>query len=1173
MPVCARFVAVLLLAAATSAAGSEYRYAIRDGGFAIRNGGSWFNRPIFGTNDPSMLLSGDRPAFAYFAPYSYGKVGTLYLAVGTGGRGKWLHHAAQIDFVYQPGLTRHRIEDPSLAGGVLEVTAVGASDREGFSIELRWLRRPSAAMRVYWVFGGASGYDAHWGMLIEKLQLSPADTSGNRVEARDGRMSLTGPAMKGKSLIGGTDITGVLAVKDAFAVPAGPLAVERSTSAAAPVAFFSGDWPAARDSVHLTFAVDRLADSAGAQVFEQAVDHYRRLARRVKVKTPDPYFDLAVEAMVIADDAIWKPPAFVHGALSWMDHYLGWRTWYGADALGWHDRVKTAILAHVAHQVRAGEDRGAIPAVLGQPSVFYNMNEVFLEHVLHHYRWTADRQLLASLLPVIEGVIAWEKRRLDPDGNGLYECCLDTWITDSHWHNGGDSTQASAYMYRAHLLAGEASAAAGRDPKPYRDEADRIRRTINDKLWLRGRGHYGEYIDRIGLKRMHPEPELPALYHPIEFDVADQFQAYQMLRFTETQLRNEKVARGGRLVWSSNWTPNYKGTATHSTNDLVAAEVINLALAYYRSGQFDKAYDLVKGTYAGMYQGGIPGGLSCHIWQDGRQRDGEEFADPISLFAKTAVEGVFGIEPEMQRGIVRITPGFPADWKKASIETPDLGYSFRRDAASVEVTVTLARPAQVHFRVPLHDARLKRATLDGAPVAATVEPGIGESFAAVVAPECRSARLQLTTEPRPPQVRYSAIAVAGDSWQALGNVEDFRDPQGVLESARAETGALRAMVRPGAGWKTVFAKVADRWEPLNVDVRPPLEIVSAKPDFEHAAARIVLRNNRGKPLNAPGRSEWAGRSEPLAMALPAHGEAEVTVRGARLLPGRNHLQIESAGLRAGIDVVYWPPRQVEAEWRPIDLGASFNDSLSKLYSHRYTTSEPRYPVCLWYMLEHLSGGRNQPANDRRLRRLVDDRGLFTTASGIPFRQRREGDNLVALSRWDGFPTKLDVPVGARAGRLYVLLTAVTFPMQSHIANACVRVHYEDGGSEQTDLVNPGNFDNGWALFGGTYHYGTNGMEVIGEVSPKPAPILRPRILSQRPPHEEGFPGKTWENLWGRQPFEDPPIPPHADIVDIACDPGRTIRSLEIEVFSNDIVVGVYGVTTLTRRGYADMMLH
>ena len=118
-------------------------------------------------------------------------------------------------------------------------------------------------------------------------------------------------------------------------------------------------------------------------------------------------------------------------------------------------------------------------------------------------------------------------------------------------------------------------------------------------------------------------------------------------------------------MWSSNWAPNYDKHYTHSTYDLVFAETLNLAIAYYRAGQFDKAYELVKGVYASMYQGGIPGGLSCHAYSNGQQRANEEFGDAISMFARTAVEGVFGILPECSMGSSIFRPGFPKTGKTA----------------------------------------------------------------------------------------------------------------------------------------------------------------------------------------------------------------------------------------------------------------------------------------------------------------------------------------------------------------------------------------------------------------------------------------------------------------------------------------------------------------------------
>ena len=806
------------LAIPPSCLAAGYHYVIRDDAFWIHNGVAYFNRPLFGTHEPSMLLSGDRPAFAYFAPTDVGKIGTLYIGLVTTRGGKWLDHFAAIDSFYQPGLTRHVVEDPSVLTGSLEVTAVPLSSVEGFMIRLRWIRPPAEGVRLVWAIGGASGYNVNYEARVDKLQLSANDSAQDVSHLWGSRFSLTSPTMKGKELWGTCDLPGRLALRDPSEVVVGPLEAERAAPSKRPVVVFGGDWSPGQGSVHLLFTMAGVATleelaARPAQTFEQSVQFYRTLAKRVEVRTPDPYFDLAVEAMVIANDGLWQPPAFLHGAMSWMEHYVGWRSCYGSEALGWHERVRSHILASAARQIQSGDNRGGIPHMLEGSEIGYNMNEVYLDDIYYHYLWTGDRGLLASLFPVIQGILSWEKRRLDPDDNALYENCLNTWISDSHWYSGGDCTQASAYMYRGHQLAAEAAEAAGADPKPFQREAGRIRAAMNSRLWISSAGHYAEFIDRLGLKRIHPEPELPTIYHPIDFGVTDQFQAYQMLRFTETNLRNETaIPNGGRLVWSSNWAPNYDKHYTHSTYDLVFAESLNLAIAYYRAGRFDKAYELVKGVYASMYQGGIPGGLSCHAYANGQQRANEEFGDSISMFARTAVEGVFGILPELQHGIINISPGFPRDWKDASISTPDLSYRFHKTNSDITVEVETAQPLRIHYRMPLFEARVAEVSINGSRAEARIEPGIGASFVDVTGPFTTRSSLNVKFGPRPTTLRYQPIVAVGGRL-AIGTegapLQEFKDPQAILEQARLTARSLSGTIKNNLGPHTLFVLVGN----------------------------------------------------------------------------------------------------------------------------------------------------------------------------------------------------------------------------------------------------------------------------------------------------------------------------------------------------------------------------
>lgn len=1174
---------LLLLAIPRTCPAAPYRYEIHDGGFWIHNGSSYFNRPLFGTHDPSMLLSGDRPAFAYIAPTELGKIGTLYLGLLTSRGGKWLDHFSEIDFVYQPGLTRHIVQDPILGAGSLEVTAVPLSSEAGFVIRLQWIKPPDGKVRLVWAFGGASGYDLNYNWLVSKLKLSPAGCVGNIIHVWGKYFSLTSPTMKGKMIWGTCDLPGPLSLRDASEVVNGPSQAEHAApSRKEPVAVFAGNWPQDRKSVYLLFTmagVDNLAKLAAhsASTFEQSVRYYRGIAERVQVHTPDPYFNLAVESTNIENDGLWQPPSFLHGAVSWMQHYLGWRGWYGSEVLGWHKRVLSSILAFAALQLKSGDNRGAIPDLLEAPrQVFYNMDEVYLNDIYYHYLWTGDRSLLASLFPVIQSILSWEKHRLGHD-DWLYENCLNTWISDAHWYDGGDCTQASADMYRGYELAAEAAKAAGANPKPYLQAAERIRRAMNSKLWLPSRGHYAEYIDRMGLKRIHPSPELPTIYKPIDMGVANRLQAYQMLRYTETNLRNATgVPRGGRLVWSSNWAPNYDKHYTHSTYDLIFAENANLALAYYRDGQFNQAYNLVKGVYASMYQGAVPGGLSCHAYSNGQQRANEEFGDSISMFARTAVEGVFGIRPEMQKEVIEITPGFPSKWNEASILTPDLSYSFHKTDSELTLQVKTVRAVKIYYHIPLFNASVVKVSVNGSSVEPRVEPGIGETFVDVKGPLGHQSRLRLEFKPHVIALRYRPVAVPGEPLNIHlegASYRELKDPQSILKKVSSTGGSVSGTVQVTLGPHTLFLRVGGakepEWRAVNVQVRPAVQILDPHLNPKTGECDFALRNNTTAEMDVHGRADWAGLRTGLGIHLPAGGKKTFTAEGnlADLLLGKNLLEI--TGLpkvdRVKTEVLYWPqkpPSDIQTmHWKLLRLDQFDNSSLSTVLFHHFWTfgAYPGDPVCRDYMLDYLKGPLSGHPNDHYLRTRVNDKGVFVAHDGIPFATRAVGNDIVALSlTWKVFPDHLIVPVGGTARKIYFLISGVTFPMQSQITNARIVVNYADGEKTHLNLVNPKNFDSGWAgFFGGSYHYAATGMQVIGNISPgeedvmsRAMPVARPgTILGQ-----QGIPQHLNYHQWA--------YPSHADIVDVDCNPSQKIRSVEITVLSNDIILAVHGITVL-----------
>ena len=555
--------------------------------------------------------------------------------------------------------------------------------------------------------------------------------------------------------------------------------------------------------------------------------------------------DLTVPPTMLAMDASWHKTTFYHGAHAYHAPFLGWRNWYGPTVIGWHDRVVSAIKAHFAEIVKEahgdeavwydGNDRpdldhegsqyhqirnstGYIPCILGGHDI-YNMQEVALDMLLHHLEWTGDLALAGTLFDDMKGILDWEERILDPDGDGLYQNFLNTWISDGHSYNGGGCAQASAYNYRANLLMAKIADKLGRPGHVFGQRAAKIQDAIMGSLWIPENGVIAEYIDTVGNKLVHPSPELSTAYLSIDCGVADMFQAYQMLRFTETELRNETtVGRKGRLVYSSNWYPK-----KYSTCGIFAAENIHLALSYYQSGLPGKGWELLTAIVDSYFLGKNPGlashVLSAHGISDGGDLD---FTDVSSMYLRLIVEGLFGIRFHLLEGLIEIAPGFPADWTQASIQLKDLSLTYSR--AGCEETFVCKANGRKTIRVPMRSTEIKEVLLDGIPAAYEAQAGIGQCFLVVEA--AGEFRLQITHGDQPLPVLTSSFVEGGDLFIEVrhGTVTDVQDASAALSNLSMSATGVRAKVRAATSSHTVFVRVKcgqfDAWLPADFTVAP-----------------------------------------------------------------------------------------------------------------------------------------------------------------------------------------------------------------------------------------------------------------------------------------------------------------------------------------------------------------
>jgi len=575
----------------------------------------------------------------------------------------------------------------------------------------------------------------------------------------------------------------------------------------------------------------------------------------MQIDTPDPMLNQTVPSNVMAMDACWHENTFYHGAFSWHAPYLGWRNWYGPTVLGWHDRVQKAFLAHAATQVPPSDQPeslafneekgnsmlrnsyGYLPCILdGKQRISYNMQEVAVDMILHNIEWTGNLEYARQIFDNLSKILAWETRILDPENNGLYQNWLNTWISDAHAYNGGDCAQASAYNYRAHLFMANIAERIGRDPEPFRQRAEQIRDAFQNTLWIPEKGIVAEYKDTLGNKLLHPAPELATAYHSIEAGIVDPFQAYQMLRFTETQIPNTRpIARGGRLAFSSNWFPHL-----YSSYGLYPAENMHLAWAYFQIGQIPKAHELLTALVDAHFLGHVPGTVCHGLAPTGFSYYIPDFTDICSMHLRLIVEGLFGIRRNLLDRQITVAPAFPPEWDHANLKIPDGDLRYQHSDHQISLGYCDSSSAVKTFSLPLPSASIDNVTLNDQRIDYSIEPAIGSSRLIVKTEQAGPLQLQLRYKPQPvPELVYPS-SIPNDSAVAIqtqaGEIVEWNDPSGCLQEAKQSRDSLSARLHAEPGNHTVFLRVKhldwDGWLPADLVIPEPSQTVLPPPVAE-----------------------------------------------------------------------------------------------------------------------------------------------------------------------------------------------------------------------------------------------------------------------------------------------------------------------------------------------------
>jgi hypothetical protein len=1187
------------------------RYHPEGRDFVIPNGNRRFTRALYGTNTAFRVEAGDLPEFAMYMP---GMGGNLKFGLIAGDQSKWLISAQKITARYRPGSMIYDIEDPILGSGKLHLVILALADAEGLVVKASFTGIKTVCNLVF-AFGGASGkkfsrdgdmgpdpessfylkpencIDNQYSIKDNSFKLkygsgNPLQTEEERYENKQNLTTKT-RAKKGieRTLIGIFPASAEMKLVDA-AKQESPVALFSSVKTATPA--IAGKLKI-ENNKNFYFIIQNpetkanLVYADAAKKFAEAEAARAKLANRVKINTPDPYINTVGGALAMASNAIWESPSYLHGAVGWRIRLNGWRGAYTADPLGWHDRAREHFRAYAKSQLTEPASGSSVPdstfhfarqkEKLGT-SVFtsgyisrdpngeklrphhYDMNLVYMDELLRHFNWTGDLDFAREMWPVIQRHLAWEKRNFDPDDDGLYDAYAAIWASDALEYAGGSVTHTSAYSYRANNMAAEIAALIGENTKSYQQEAAKILKAINTTLWMPEKGWYAEFKDKMGMQRLHPPAALWSVYHTLDSNVPDAFQAYQSLRYVDTQIphipvKAKGLADGFYTIATSNWMP-YEW----SINNVVMAESLHTSLANWEAGRTDEAFKLWKSELlSSMYLGGSPGNFVQISYYDANRGEAyRDFGDPIGIASRTLVEGLFGIVPDALHNTLNIRPGLPSAWNYASIKIPDLSFDFKRKGQKDIYTLipTFQKQLKLKFQVKAQAENIRSISVNGKKVNwKNVDFVIGQPEIEINSEAAPKYVIEINWKgAKPDQINLKKVyvkeAVISVTFPKATIVQVF-DPQQTLTKRQPNGHTFKAKIAGENGNKTVFVQLKQGqvywWYPLCFEVKDAVDVISRQ---VQASDGLKFRIQNNTDASFTGKILVNGFSKTITIPSNAVSD-EIVVPADQVVFGTNPIQILGNKRSINTNLINWNlknPSQQKTE--KIDLSKYFNDQVTQIFKNKYLSPRPTTPTLQlpWQGIgewTHPLDSAN--IDDTGLRKLAGTQNEIKLPQGISFQTpgATGQNNILFTSRWDNYLKETAIPLTGKASHAYFLMAGSTNPMQSQLENGRIEIEYQDGTLDSLLLKNP---ETCWPI---EKDYYTDGFAFkLNQPRPIRIHLKTGKIVSG----EESLASFNGKVIDGGA----------ATVLDLPLNTTKTLKKLTLKTVANDVVIGLMSVT-------------
>ena len=838
------------------------------------------------------------------------------------------------------------------------------------------------------------------------------------------------------------------------------------------------------------FASDKrqmLQDMIAKRKFETGLKKMEDLCNRMIINTPDVYLNALAMASVRAVDGCWYPPVFAHGAMQWNNNLPGWRVLFGGTMYGWHDRIAEEAKHYISTQVTKSDYKENKP----------NKNHMW---TLQDYtsRFYGEGRILA-----------------DQNAYDMQSQFFDQLIEDYRWNDDPTFIALLRPALELHLKWIEECF----DPDGDGCYESYLNTWPTDSQWYNGggtaeetayayRGHQAAY----DMAKNAGDTKSMEHHDAMLKRIKNGFQNILWLKdqgFSASYIEQEGNKRLHKNPWLYSIFLPIDAQLTSSLQNIESLYYTEWALQNdkmpcggrmiwtsnwvpgiwsvrplwpgdnYHLAQAYFTSDLPDEGYDILKGTFMHGAYNTAVPGNiGDAIGGTDFGDCIHTFCRTLVGGMFGFLPDYPNQIVRISPKFPTDWDYASLSLPDFSINFQERGLVSEYEIRLKKAAKQLWEIPVKTSKVVKVTLNGKNVSYTMVPGVSRSILNVEVPLSYKSVLNIYTakdlDYKPCQNVQLSSYTQDKITIDCDSILAVYDPQNIFENIQIKNKNISVWVANNTGFHTAVCKVM-RGE-----------------NEEWKILRVNIRN-----------------------------EHEEKMEKLRTLEG-------------------YPQAAI---WEKINLQKYMNADVTQIFKQEYLSPRPNTASCRLgidgfstWTFPYWNAGPPEIKLDSLNLYLQDE--TLKTPQGVQFQWPQGENNIIFTSMWDNYPTKIAVDINTTGEALCFLVCGSTNVMQCDIANAVLRIYYEDGSKDQLELIPPINY---WNLCAFNVHGTAAGQ---GSRAYYTSEIDR-FCMPQKLPDTIRL-GKECTAM----------------VLNRVLKPGVVVERVELETLSQEVVVGLMGVSIL-----------